>query len=62
MLKTNNFEDRKYLCVVNHYWWWQRHDEDGNADELQMNGLHNFEDDFDGEYDDGINNHAPKSQ
>ena len=46
---------------MKHDWWWQRHDEDGNADELQMNGLHNFEDDFDGEYDDGINNHAPKS-
>ena len=52
MLKTNNFEDRKYSCVLNHYWWWQRHDEDGNDDELQMNGLRNFEDDFDGEYGD----------
>ena len=50
--KTDNFEDRKYSCVVNHDWWWQRHDEDSNDDELQMNRLHNFEDDFHCEYDD----------
>ena len=37
---------------MNHDWWWQRHDEDGNDDELQMNGLRNFDYVFDDEYDD----------